>query len=216
VVVVVVEADPGSLWYSRILKQYLGSSGTLIGMDYPPPFGMGGGWGYTDFATGFPERLYRHFGTTGATISAFQSGHLPDSMRGQADVVLLIRILHDFPYFSALFGVPWAPVLQQFLNDCYDVLKPGGWVGLIDHESGPDKPESWIFNGYLSRSFVIEHMSRAGFKMIAFSTINENPKDTPGVNDTVWRLAPTLNRGKRPEIIDIGESNRMTLRFSRP
>jgi len=211
---VVVEADPGSLWYSRILQQYLQSSGRLIGMDYPPPFGMGGGWGYRNFAKGFPHRVHHHFGTDGAQLSAFQSGSLPESMRGTADVVLLIRILHDFPYFSAAFGVPWAPVLQQFLSDCYDVLKPGGSLGVIDHEAS-HKPDNWIYNGYLPRSFVIGQMSRAGFRLKSSSTINENPRDTPGFNDTVWRLTPTLNRGMIPEILAIGESNRMTLLFSR-
>jgi len=211
---VVVEADPGSLWYSRILKQYLGNDGQLIGMDYPQPFGMGGAWGYRNFATGFPQRVHHHFGTNGARLSAFQSGRMPDSMKGTADVVLLIRILHDFPYFSSQFGVPWQPVLHQFLFDCYTVLKPGGWLGVIDHEARPDKPENWIYNGYLRRSFVIDQMLRAGFELNASSRINNNHRDSPRLDDTVWRLAPTLNKGMIPDILRIGESNRMTLRFS--
>jgi len=212
---VVVEADPGSLWYSRILKQYLGNSGTLIGLDYPRPFGMAGGWGYRNFSSGFPLRVRHHFGTDGARVLAFQSGQLPESMKGTADVVLLIRILHDFPYFSTVFGVPWEPLLQQFLFDCYHVLKPHGRVGVIDHEADSGKPESWIYNGYLTKSFVLTQLSRAGFQLQSSSKINENANDAPGLNDTVWRLSPTLNQGKNPELLAIGESNRMTLMFGK-
>jgi len=211
---VVVEADPGGLWYSRILKQYLGSRGHLIGMDYPKPFGMGGGWGYMNFSTGFPERVRHHFGRPGAAVSGFQSGYLPVKLEGTADVVLLIRILHDFPYFSLLFGIPWEPVLHQFLSDCHKVLKPRGWLGVIDHEAASDKPENWIYSGYLSKSFVVEQMLGAGFHLKASSKINENIRDKPGLNDTVWRLAPTLNHGRLPEMLAIGESNRMTLIFT--
>jgi len=212
---VVVEADPGSLWYTRILKDYLGDGGELIGMDYPPPFNVAGAWGYTNFTSGFPSRVHHHFGHVGAKISAFESGSLPHAMHGTADVVLLIRILHDFTYFSHLFGLPWKPVMQMFLRDCYTVLKPTGRVGVIDHDAGPHMPETWINNGYLTRLFVTEQMHDGGFRLVSSSTINENPSDMPRPNDTVWRLAPTFNRGKTRDVISIGESNRMTLLFRR-
>jgi len=209
----VVEADPGSLWYSRILKQYLGDSGKLIGMDYPPPFGMAGAWGYSNFTVDFPARVQHHFGTCGAAIAAFQSNYMPVSLYGTADVVLLIRIIHDFPYFTHLFHVPWEPVLSKFLHDCFLILKRDGRLAVIDHDAGPLKPDGWIFNGYLSKRFVVKQLRRAGFHLDASSKINENPRDVPGINDTVWRLAPTYNRGRIPEIAWIGESSRMTLIF---
>jgi len=211
---VVVEADPGGLWYSRILKDYLGYGGKLIGMDYPPPFGMAGAWGYDNFTTGFPARLHHHFGTSGASLGAFQSNYMPESMHGTADVVLLIRILHDFPYFQKLLGFPWRPVLGTFLADCYLVLKPNGWVGVVDHDAGTRQPEAWIYNGYLSTKFVLMQMQQAGFRLKAASNINENVKDLPGQNDTVWRLAPTFNAGISAAI-SIGESNRLTLIFDK-
>jgi len=210
---VVVEADPGSLWYSRILKQYLGHGGKLIGMDYPPPFGMGGGWGYANFSTGYPARVHHHFGYSGASVFAFQSNFLPESMHGTADVVLLIRILHDFPYFQKLLRVPWEPVMRKFLDDCYLILKPGGLVGVIDHDASAVQPETWIYNGYLSVNFVRNQMLHAGFNLKGMSTINNNVKDKPGTNDTVWRLAPTFNAGRGHAVASIGESNRMTLSF---
>jgi len=211
---VVVEADPGSLWYSRILKDYLGCGGELIGMDYPPPFGMGGAWGYANFTTGFAARVHHHFGTSGASVSAFQSNYMPESMHGTADVVLLIRILHDFPYFEKLLGWPWRPVLHKFLADCYLILKPNGRVGVVDHDAGTRQPETWVYNGYLTKDFVVTQMQQAGFWLKAASKINENVRDTPGRNDTVWRLAPTFNSGMSA-VMSVGESNRMTLIFDK-
>jgi len=212
---VVVEADPGSLWYSRILKQFLGPHGKLIGMDYPQPFGMGGAWGYVNFTTGFPERVYHHFGVSGASVEAFQSNHMPMSMHGTADVVLLIRILHDFPYFEKLLGIPWRPVLRKFLDDCHLILKPNGLVGVIDHDASHLQSEMWIYNGYISQNFVMRQMRHAGFRLKANSDVNKNVRDRPGPNETVWRLAPTLNAGRRSDLLSIGESNRMTLAFDK-
>ncbi len=53
------------------------------------------------------------------------------------------------------------------------------------------------------------------------SEINANPKDTPGVKDIVWRLPPTLMTSRedeslRKQMLSIGESDRMTLKFRKP
>ena len=50
------------------------------------------------------------------------------------------------------------------------------------------------------------------------SDINANPKDTTDYANGAWSLPPTLRGGDqdRQKFIDIGESNRMTLRFTKP
>ena len=55
---------------------------------------------------------------------------------------------------------------------------------------------------------------------MASSEINANPKDKPGPTDIVWRLPPDYNGSKddpekRAAMTAIGESDRMTLLFSK-
>ena len=54
----------------------------------------------------------------------------------------------------------------------------------------------------------------AGFKLIGTSEINANPKDQR--DHPVWNLPPTLLLGQkdRAKYLAIGESDRMTLKFT--
>jgi predicted methyltransferase len=64
-------------------------------------------------------------------------------------------------------------------------------------------------------------MLAGGFEFVGISDINANPRDVPGVDDVVWRLPPVLSGSKdNAERVatmgEIGESNRMTLKFRKP
>ena len=72
--------------------------------------------------------------------------------------------------------------------------------------------------GYIPQSYVVSLAEDAGFRLDGTSEINANPKDTKDYPEGVWTLPPRL-RGKDPDksrYIDIGESDRMTLRFVKP
>ena len=221
----VVEVLPGRGWYSKILLPYLSSEGQLIGADYTwdmlPLFGF-----YSDaqleakktWVESWPRRAENWRGEDGASVSAFVLGSMPDAVNGGADVVLLIRALHNLARFEQQGGY-----LTSGLTDVYDVLKPGGVVGVVQHHARDDRPDGWAngSNGYLKKSFVIARMEAAGFKYAGETDINTNPKDQPGDNDFVWRLPPTLatsrqNPELRRQMEAVGESNRMTLKFSKP
>ena len=68
----------------------------------------------------------------------------------------------------------------------------------------------------MTEDYVIQMAKDAGFKLDAKSEINANPKDTADHPNGVWNLLPSL-RGvgddDKANIISIGESDRMTLRF---
>jgi len=59
---------------------------------------------------------------------------------------------------------------------------------------------------------------RAMHSFDARSEINANPKDLKNYPKGVWTLPPTLREGDadRDKYLDIGESDRMTLRFVKP
>ena len=57
-----------------------------------------------------------------------------------------------------------------------------------------------------------------GFRLVAKSEINANPKDTKDYEQGVWTLPPTYRLGDkdREKYAAIGESDRFTLRFVKP
>lgn len=221
----VVEALPGGGWYSKILLPYLGENGQLIGVDYSQKL-----WPNFGFMT--PERIEakktwvstwttqaNEWRTDGsASVSAFQFDEMPESMAGSADAVLYIRAMHNLARFDDKGGF-----LGNALKETYQVLKPGGIVGIVQHQALEDRDDAWAngSNGYLKKSFVIEKMQAAGFEFVGESNINENPKDQATTGDFVWRLPPSLNGSKddpekRAAMQAIGESSRMTLKFRKP
>jgi len=221
----VVEALPGGGWYSKVLLPYLGTDGTLIGADYSgdmyPLFGFFSEEQLKEketFATDFPAGAKEWVGDDGATVEAFVFGSMPDEMKGRADAVLLIRAMHNLARFEKDGGF-----LTAALQNAYDALKPGGIVGVVQHQARDDRPDEWAGgqNGYLKKGFLIDTMKAAGFEFVAESDVNQNPKDQPGDSDIVWRLPPSLatsrdNPELRAEMEAIGESNRMTLKFRKP
>ena len=221
----VVEALPGGGWYSKILVNYLGTSGLLIGVDYAqdmfPLFGFFNEefienkktW-VADWTAGAQE--WRGF--SGAPVTAFVFGSMPDAYEGKADAVLFIRALHNLNRFEDQGGY-----MTTALDDAFRALKPGGILGVVQHQAPESAADASATGsrGYLKKSALIARLEAAGFEFVAESAINENPKDQPGDADIVWRLPPSLVTSREdPELREqmraIGESNRMTLKFRKP
>ena len=221
----VVEALPGGGWYSKILLPYLGGDGLLIGANYATDMRRLFGF-YTEeqlkqgetWTTDWPAKAADWTQGANTPISAFVFGSLPKEMAETADTVIFIRALHNLARFEDQGGF-----LTAALDDAYNILKPGGVVGVVQHALADTAPDEWAKGnrGYLKQSFVIARMEQAGFVFEEASAINANPKDQPQDGDVVWRLPPVLSGSKdNPDqaalMQAIGESNRMTLRFRKP
>lgn len=218
----VIEALPGGGWYSKILAPYLGKDGKLIGADYPLDMYKNFGFYNEEFAetkktwvTDWSADAAGWSGPDGAGVAAFVFGALPTEMEGTADAVLFVRAMHNLARFEGDGGF-----LTEAINDAYRALKPGGIVGIVQHEARPDTSDEWASgkSGYLKKDFLIQQMSKGGFEFVAESDINANAEDQPAESDIVWRLPPSLATSKKdPELAArlaaIGESNRMTLKF---
>lgn len=221
----VVEGLPDNGWYSKILLPYLGENGRLIGADYAAEMWPLFGFFPQDYiaakqtwVTDWTEDATGWSGEDGASVSAFQFGSMPEEMKGTADVVFMVRATHNLARFEEQGGF-----LTRAVADIYDVLKPGGILGIVQHEAREEMPDEWAngSNGYLKERFVIETFEGAGFVLEASSDLNNNPKDRPTTSDFVWRLPPTLatsgkNEALKAEMMEVGESHRMTLRFRKP
>ena len=222
---VVVEVLPGGGWYSKILLPFLGKDGHLIGADYA--FDMYPKFNFYDDEYLAAKKSWISDWTAeaefwrdddSAFVSAFVLGSMPKQLAGTADAVLFVRALHNLNRFEDDGGY-----LTAALDDAYQALKPGGIVGVVQHQSSNQMPDGWAngSNGYLKESFVVARMEAAGFEFLSGSGINANDKDQPTEEDFVWRLPPTLaDSGDDPErraaMEAIGESNRMTLKFRKP
>jgi predicted methyltransferase len=221
----VMEALPGGGWYSKILLPYLGDEGALIGANYTTSMRRLFGF-YTEeqlqqgetWTTDWPAKAAAWTQEADTPVSGFIFGSLPQNMTESADAVMFIRALHNLARFEDQGGF-----LTAALNDAYNILKPGGVVGVVQHAIAETAPDDWAKGnrGYLKQSFVIAQMEQAGFLFEEASAINANPKDKPQDGDVVWRLPPVLSGSKdNPDqaamMQTIGESNRMTLRFRKP
>lgn len=220
----VVEALPGGGWYTKILLDYIGPEGQVIGANYAidmwPLFGFFGDEfieSTKTWVTDWPAGAEEWRGDDSAEVSAFVLGSMPAELDGKADAVLFIRALHNMARFEDEGGY-----LTAAIRDAHRALKPGGIVGVVQHLARDDMPDAWAGgqNGYLKQSFVIAQMEKAGFELAGESKINNNANDHPGESDVVWRLPPGLNGSQddpdlRAKMEAIGESNRMTLKFVR-
>lgn len=209
----VVEMLPGSGgWYTEILAPALKENGKL----YAAHGGMNNG-AYSrrslgSFLTkiGAAPEVY-----DAVTVTTLAFPHeLEVAPRGTADLVVTFRNVHNW-YGS---DAPYDTVTLGF-QAMYDALKPGGVLGVVDHRwPDPDTWESRIDTGYVSPERTIEIAESVGFRYAGSSDVNRNPKDTHDHPSGVWTLPPTLTRGDedREKYLEIGESDRFTIKFVKP
>jgi predicted methyltransferase len=208
----VVEITPGGGWYTEILAPYLRGTGNYIGVIVDPT--KVASEGARNYYTKSNDELRAKLA---ATPGAYDKGTLveidpaapvigePDSV----DVVLTFRNVHNWIGNKSV---------QPMFNAFFSVLRPGGTLGVVEHRANADLPEN-DKSGYLSEAQVIAFATAAGFVLEEKSEINANPKDTKDHPNGVWTLPPNLNvpEGTDPQKYrDIGESDRMTLRFVKP
>jgi predicted methyltransferase len=111
-----------------------------------------------------------------------------------ADVVLTFRNVHNWRSSGQA---------EAMFKGFYDVLRPGGVLGVVEHRAKADVPAD-DRSGYVGTAQVIALAQAAGFRVDGSSEINANPKDTRDHADGVWMLPPanrerlTLASSTRP------------------
>ena len=204
----VIEITPGGGWYSEILAPYLKGNGTYIAAVGKPK-------NKTGEAAQDMDALHKKFAGDANEYGAAKfvefDGKAPNlGPDNSADMVLTFRNVHNWVMADT------APIMFKAF---FAVLKPGGVLGITDHRAAKGSDlEKIKKTGYLPEDFVIKLATDAGFKLVAKSEINANPKDTKDYPEGVWTLPPTfeLKDKDHDKYAAIGESDRMTLKFVKP
>jgi predicted methyltransferase len=203
----VLEYGPGDGWYTELIAPFVAKSGKLYVTATDPTGPKDQRSSYYGYRTKlFLDALPEAYSKVELLVIDPKAPKLPEST---FDAVILMRGAHGMNNNKQL-----APWLAEF----HKALKPKGVLAIEQHRALPGKnPDETSKQGYLSESFVIEAAEQAGFKLAAKSEINANPKDTRDHPDGVWSLPPTLRGGDkdREKYTAIGESDRMTLKFTK-
>jgi predicted methyltransferase len=126
---------------------------------------------------------------------------------GSADFVLVFRALHNWLERGEA---------EAALRAIHRALKPGGVFGIEGHRGRAGLPQAvQTKSGYVREDVAIEVIEKAGFKLVAASEVNANPRDSKDYPEGVWTLPPTyrLKEKDRAKYEAIGESDRFTLKF---
>ncbi|PKL97252.1 MAG: hypothetical protein CVV17_12410, partial [Gammaproteobacteria bacterium HGW-Gammaproteobacteria-7] len=167
----VLEIYPGGGWYAEILVPLLREKGQYIGAIIDP-------------ASASNERAQAYYAEQGANLRAKFAANedaygQPTLIEvdvnnpvfgapGSVDTVLTFRNVHNW-----LMAGPAPAMFQGF----YDVLKPGGVLGVVEHRASADVPEG-DRSGYVGQAQTIALAEAAGFVLEQASEINANPADT--------------------------------------
>jgi predicted methyltransferase len=202
----VVELAPGGGWYTEILAPYLRDKGKLIAAGESPT-------STNERAVRYAANLTKKLESNPAMFSKVQRGVFEPpttynfAAPNSVDMVVTFRNIHNWTGSSE-------EKVNEIFKNVHTALKKGGIFGVVDHRMPAAKaldPKS----GYLHEAAVIKLIESNGFKLVAKSEVNANPKDTADYKEGVWALPPVLANKDvdRDKYLAIGESDRMTLKF---
>jgi len=202
----VVEVWPGGGEYTQILAPLLRSHGRLYAANLDPAASEYARRTVDDFRA----KLAAHpdlYDKVVVTVLAAPPARNEIAPAGSADLVVTFRTLHNWMMFG------WQ---REAFEAMHAALKPGGVLGIVEHRGDPGRPQDpKAASGYVHEQYAIDLIESVGFKLVARSEINANPRDTKDYEKGVWALPPTFAGGAadHDRYAAIGESDRFTLKF---
>ena len=160
----VLELLPGRGWYTRVLAPVLAENGKLY-------VALGTGTVSKSVLTepGFEKvqvietdaNIRRPEGSRYYVLDDFEFG------KSGVDMVLTFRNMHNFDAESR----------DRLNRAVFEVLKPGGLYGVVDHTKRHMEPENPENRRRIDPVLVIKEMLDLGFEFIAYSDLHYRPDD---------------------------------------
>jgi len=204
----VLEVWPEPGWYTEVIAPLVRDKGkyyaAVIAADPESPYITQRLEKYRQALAAHPE-LYDRVAVV--TFPADGGDAVPPA---SVDMVVTFRNIHNW------MGRDTA---AQAFATMYRALKPGGVLGVVEHRGNPAVAQDpKAKSGYVNEDYAIRLIEAQGFRLVAKSQVNANPKDTKDYEQGVWTLPPTYRLGEkdRDKYAAIGESDRFTLRFVKP
>lgn len=205
----VIEILPSRGWYTEIIAPYVRDHGKYYAAHFSPnasaSYMAPNLRNFEEKITADPQ-LYGKI-----TVRHLNPPHeVAIAPPESADIALTFRNVHNWIM---------AGQEQEFFASFYAALKPGGVLGVVEHRAKPDAGMDVMrTSGYVTEAYVKQVAAEAGFEFVASSEINANPKDPTVHPEGVWTLPPNYRLGDtdRAMYTEIGESDRMTLKFVKP
>jgi predicted methyltransferase len=210
----ILELQPGGGWWTEILAPYArltkGEFYATAADLGDPALSDNARKGRADFEAKYANAAV--YGKVNLVNWGAKAAPLPAN---KFDFVLAARVFHG-----------WMNGNTQDANlaKIFASLKPGGILAIEQHRGNPGAEP--VKDGYVTEQAVIDAATKAGFKLEGKSEVNANPKDTKDHPFGVWTLPPTRQSSENGKPVDpsfdrakydaIGESDRMTLKFSKP
>ncbi|MCA9218933.1 MAG: class I SAM-dependent methyltransferase [Planctomycetales bacterium] len=205
----VMEIWPSGGWYTKVIAPVLKDHGKYVAAHWDP-----------DAPSEFMKKAvasYKEMLAANESLSKTEVAVLNPSTNkmtpvpaGSLDMVVTFRNIHNWMASGAQ---------DAMFKSFYDSLKPGGYLGVVEHRASADKEQDpKAESGYVREDYAVALAEKAGFKKVAASDVNNNAKDTKDYPKGVWTLPPNYREGDmdREKFTAIGESDRFTLLFQKP
>jgi len=147
----VLDINASTGWYTEVLSYAVGESGTVYMQNRP-------GSRAEEAANARAARL--------GNIE--QIGAVSDAPANSVDFAITALNFHDFHNSNPT-------VAQGILSQVMAVLKPGGILGIIDHEGAPGADNASLHR--IAFDEVVRAVTAAGFAVVGVSEVLNNPGD---------------------------------------
>ena len=164
----VLEVFAGGGYYTELLNNIVGKDGHVTVYEDSM---------WYDYSKSASDK--RHLGNrlknTNTVISDMNTLQLP---KDKYDTALIILGLHDIYLKSEKSLAGEKRDIKHFLKALYHSIKPGGIMGIIEHEAKTDeKPSTSAELHRLNSKFITKHMLAAGFVLEVSSDLLANAND---------------------------------------
>ena len=195
----VLEVIPGTGWYTEIISKYLRGTQNFYVLMYGRP--------KLDILKKIQKKFSEKFDNNesfGNVKKLYFNENLDvTDKNGYFDLVVTFRNTHNWLQMNKA---------DEAYNSISKLLKKGGILGVVQHRASENIKENFS-KGYVKEDFLIKQIEKQGLKFIEKSEINSNPRDLKNYKKGVWSLPPRFSDGKKTKYLNIGESDRMTLKF---